>query len=669
MNEWIKSVFGLPWDLLNLGLQTFTNFTQRSLSGGLSDGNRAGASASSIPLRTHPASVPDAHVSEQRGQSAGQIGSGRLNTASFVVLGEGLAAGMGDFSLQADSQNSSFPAQMALQMGISFVQPLIEPPGIGETAGFAPWSVVVPSSLQSTVLGRIPPDSPANLSLPGLTVADAIRMRPQEPLVDRTSSKQTTLNLVLGLLPIAYGARPPWPTPLEAGLQRKPTLALIELGFTEVLDAAVNGDPARLPNTAAFSDDYAKIVRALRASGAEVVVLTIPDPLDTAYFSDIRTAARTVKLDPRLLVELWGLPEDALITVNGLNEISFQLYAASIGPALQSAIRHLPSGSMLPSGVATQLRSCVKMLNQEIAETATAEGATIYDLNSLIRRIHSAGAAVQGRTIAGDYLGGFYSLNGYYPGATGQAIIANELLALLNRNFGSSFPPITLAAGAASAPLPPHHNPPAPTLTRHALPAPHPPASPPAPTSPPILPQQPPPVSQVIETATHALRLPPELEQVLPIDPDGSYFGDALVAQNCRTAQAIQWASCGALYFRGLAMMDSHLSGNLRIKFSPPVNDWTTFQVSFERGLAGTDAFLAAPVFFRMPGKQQLVRDVPGFVSCRRLNLPTGQVDHTPGALNIYVSLFNSAIFALVRVNPNFPPNPLYFPGPYGSAT
>jgi len=165
------------------------------------------------------------------------------------------------------------------------------------------------------------------------------------------------------------------------------------------------------------------------------------------------------------------------------------------------------------------------------------------------------------------------------------------------------------------------------------------------------------------------LQLPPGLEQVLPLNPELSYFGDALSAQNCRTPQTIQWGSGGNLFFNGLAMMDSHLSGNVRIKFTPPVDDWTTFEISFGQGLVGADSVLAAPSFFQMPGKQQRVGDVPGVISSGRLNLRSGQVDPTNGKLNIYTSFFNTALFALLRVNPNFPTTPLSFPGPYGSAT
>lgn len=576
---------------------------------------------------------------------------------------------MADFSLYDDFQNYSFPAQMARQMGAPFVQPLVQPPGIGDVPGFAPWSVVTPSPLQSTVLDQIPPLRTSNLSVPGLTVAEAICLRPQEPLIDRTSPKQTLVNLILGLDQMAYGSEKPWRTQLENALQLKPTLALVELGFAEALEAAVNGDPARLPETETFAKSYMEIVGSLKAAGAEIVLLAIPDPLDTAYFSTIQTAASIVKLDPQLLRELWNLPHNAFVTAVGLNEIGFQVYAASIAPSPGNAIGPLPAGSVLAADVATQLRSGVRQLNQIIADVSAAEGATMYDLTSLFRRVHDNGVQIGGRTLAGDYLGGFYSLNGYYPGFTGQAVIANEILAALNQKFGASFPPIDLASVMASDPVAVYQKAAGPNWTRQALTSPQPLPLPPSPASRPPLPPPQQSVSQVIETENRPLQLPPGLEQVIAIDPDGSYFGDALSAQNCRTPQTIQWASCGALYFRGLAMMDSHLSGNLRIKFTPPVNDWTNFQVSFDKGLLGTDAYLAAPVYFRMPGRQQLVGDVPGFVSSGRLNVRTGQVDHTPGAFNLYVNFFNSALFALLRVNPNFPTTPLSFPGPYGSAT
>ena len=54
--------------------------------------------------------------------------------------------------------------------------------------------------------------------------------------------------------------------------------------------------------------------------------------------------------------------------------------------------------------------------------------------------------------LTADYLGGFYSLDGYYPGQTGHALIANEILTLLNNTFGAGFQTVNLNNIVASDP-------------------------------------------------------------------------------------------------------------------------------------------------------------------------------------------------------------------------
>src|SRR5258707_13045443 len=67
-----------------------------------------GGIASTINLNIQtPADLPSSNV--------GRVNSGNLNTSRMVVLGEGLAAGVGDFSLSAETQPWSFPALMARQ--------------------------------------------------------------------------------------------------------------------------------------------------------------------------------------------------------------------------------------------------------------------------------------------------------------------------------------------------------------------------------------------------------------------------------------------------------------------------------------------------------------------------------------------------------------------------
>jgi quinol monooxygenase YgiN len=594
----------------------------------------------------------------------------KLKMAPFVVLGEGLAAGMSNFSLSQDMQQFSFPAQIARQMGVNLVQPLMEPPGIGSAIGFDSWAGIVPSPLQSTVLQQLPPDPISNLSVPGFTVSDAVHTRPRQPLIDRTSSQQTTVNLILGLSNIMNGATGPLPTQLELAVQCKPALAIVALGYSEALEAAIAGDPARLLKTTALKTDYSTVVRELRAAGATVIALTIPNPADTAYFSSIQSAASLVKLDPTILLELWGLRFDNLITANGLNEIAFQLNAASIGPEA-SDFKPLPANCILSAKAGDQLRTNIQALNQVIRQLAIDEDAIVVDLYELFEKVSNTGILVNAQNLTSEYLGGFYSLNGYFPGATGHAVIANEVLSCLNQEFGTHFPLVKLDAVLPLDPVAHYARAGGPNWSIQDL------LSPKTLPVPSIVPAEAKTSGETTLATTaktqqdqmFALQLPPGLEQVLPLNTECSYFGDAISAQHCLTPQTIQWSSGNNLLFGGLAMMDSHLSGNIRITFTPPVDGWTTFQISFEQGLSGTDGVLTAPTFYKLPGKQQFIGDVAGHISGGRLDLRTGEVDPTPGSLNIYANFFNSALFALIRVCRNFPTTPLSFPGQYGSAS
>jgi hypothetical protein len=595
--------------------------------------------------------------------------SGRLDTTAFIVLGEGLAAGMGDFTLSDVTQADSFPAQMARQMQAQFTQPLIQPPGICNPVGFAELPVIVPVPMQTTVLDRLPPVPVNNLSVPNYRLADALNLRPTQPLVQRRDAKQTAANLILGMTGIAYGEDAELPTQLECAVKRQPTFTLVELGYYEALEAAVKGDPALLPDVDSFSSDYAMLLKSLRDSGSEVLVLNIPDPFDTAHFSTVSRAAKILKLEPAFLLTAYSLRPEDFITVNGLNEIGFQLLDGKINP--------LPDDCVLSAEVADDVRRRVKELNAALASLAREQGARLYDLQDFFRRVRSEGIAVGPRRLTAEYLGGFYSLNGYYPGATGHALIANELLHQLNIAYGADFRQIDLQTVMQCDAVAAYRQAEGPDWTSSQLPRPQ----SDAPESAGFTMGQTASFAEFADASSEqtttgweelgqpqgvytGLRLPPSLEQVLPLSKAASYFGDGITPLNCRDPQGTQWGSCGRLLFGGLVMVDSHLSGRLRLRFTLPENNLTRFEVSFLEGFVGDDAVLVTPQFFKMPFRQSRVDDVPGTVSTGTLNLATGEVSD----LTIYARFGSTALNTLVSLNPTFPRQPLSFPGAYGSA-
>ena len=126
------------------------------------------------------------------------------------------------------------------------------------------------------------------------------------------------------------------------------------------------------------------------------------------------------------------------LTVTGFNEIAFQMFGRSLQP--------LPPGSVVKPQLALEIGAHVRTnLNERLTALASEHHAPVHDLYGLFRRVKEEGISIGNRRLNAEYLGGFYSLNGFYPGATGQATIANEILQILNREYGAAFSAVDLA--------------------------------------------------------------------------------------------------------------------------------------------------------------------------------------------------------------------------------
>src|SRR2546426_9131308 len=74
-----------------------------------------------------------------------------------------------------------------------------------------------------------------------------IRRPPRSTLFPYTTlfRSQTSTNLILGFPALILGKGKPLWTQLEYARQMNPTIALVELGYYDVLEPAVKGDPSR----------------------------------------------------------------------------------------------------------------------------------------------------------------------------------------------------------------------------------------------------------------------------------------------------------------------------------------------------------------------------------------------------------------------------------------
>ncbi len=279
-----------------------------------------------------------------------------LNAATFVVVGDGLAAGAGDFGLSEELQPFSFPALAARQIGTTFAQPIVEAPGLGPVIGFPDLPVRLPQPLQTTVLKEFPPAGLfSNVSVPGMKLIDALTRRPTSPLIHRSDGLQTTINLILGMPGLLLPGSQTMPTQVEYAVFRQPTLVLIALGVFDVVDAAFKADASWIPDDVSFRLNYGHVLAPFGRVPTTIVASTLPDPADTAVFTRVSEASRIVKADGGALAALFGLDEDDYLTPSGLVEAGCRVITRTAGSLPDGSVvsRRVVSGSASASLLST----------------------------------------------------------------------------------------------------------------------------------------------------------------------------------------------------------------------------------------------------------------------------------------------------------------------------
>ncbi|MEO7649710.1 MAG: hypothetical protein ABIZ80_04530, partial [Bryobacteraceae bacterium] len=390
--------------------------------------------------------------------SADARAQAKFDAKQFIVVGEGLAAGMADFALRDAYQTRSFPAQLAKQMNVGFPQPLMEAPGLaGDMPGFQTLPPRLPGVQQGSVRTKFPPDLFVfNLSVPGMRLADSLNRRAAPPVIHQRDPQQTLLNMILGYPTLIAGRNKPLWTQTEYAVAMNPTLVLVELGYFEVLEAATKDDPRLLPDVNTFRTNFTTLLTRLKASSPQMIVLTIPDPFDTAFFTPVPSATKYVGAPFDELNKIFRLRADDLLTPNGLILVGGLILADNLGNIRSPLFPGLGSffpGTVVSAATQRAVQTRLQALNVEITNAAKAANANVYDLQALFARVKSQGVSLTSKTLTSEYLGGFYSLDGYYPGLIGHGLIANEILQLINTTYKTSYAAVDLNGIAESDPV------------------------------------------------------------------------------------------------------------------------------------------------------------------------------------------------------------------------
>lgn len=406
--------------------------------------------------------------------------AGEANFATYVAVGNSLTAGFADGTLYRSGQESSYPSMLAGQFklvgGGDFKQPLL--PGesgwpIAPAAGRFPKRVLgmVTDCKGVTSLGPIlypgVPDTAGsatniaaggpynNVGIPGIRC------------IDYTFPGYGMLNPYAG----RFFSNPAQQRPLEVALQPIPTFFTMWLGSNDVLGYATAGGEGvnggiglnDISPLAAFKASYDAVVAAMVTSGGNPkgVLINIPDVTSVPYFTTISAkglvlnATQAAQLNAAFGAMGMSFSEGANYFViadptmpAGRRQIKPGEYILLTTP--QDSLKCAGWGSLVPipkqyvlSGdEVANVKNATAAFNAIIAENAAKYNLGLVDANAYLKSLQS-GITWNGVTYTPTFVtGGAFSLDGIHLTPRGYALVANEIIRVINQTYRSSIPDV-----------------------------------------------------------------------------------------------------------------------------------------------------------------------------------------------------------------------------------
>ena len=426
--------------------------------------------------------------------------AGSASFSSYIAVGNSLTAGYADGGLYREGQLNSYPSILASQFakvgGGSFVQPLFtetQSNGSGylRLAGFSatgsPLTAPVTTNLAlrslSPVLYTQFLEPVNNLGVPGIRMSDintpgygSTQGNPYfERITPATSALQTYLQRVQATV-----------------ASIKPTFFTEWLGNNDVLGYATSGGASRAPNNsltsvATFTANAGQVLDALTANGAKGVVATIPDVTGIPFFTTVGPSLKatlTAANIPGIIAFTGAAPGGAasgnrkqigtadIRDANGGRQLFTLTSAAFLGllgrptgapwralvpraalanylagyeidttAAFGASVKNpLPSAYILDDAEQVLAGNATASFNNALIAAANARNLAVFDAFTFFRSVATAGYVVNAANNSTSYLSGYlFSLDGVHPTPRGYAVIANEMLRVINAKYGSSF--------------------------------------------------------------------------------------------------------------------------------------------------------------------------------------------------------------------------------------
>lgn len=361
----------------------------------------------------------------------------------LLSVGGSLSAGFRDGGLYREGQLTAFPNLIARQMNVAFTQPLFEV-NEGNGSGYktlvgtepiASFKMVTNNlgyaDAKATKFKKFNGDKNDQYAFPEITKR-----------LDLTNFDQKYVERLIG-----SSTKTNFKTPLEWVGSQSADFVIFEFGIDDLVRSILRGGGGGLNSlfggAAYFSSEFG-LMKKMADNKTKGVILNAPDVLDFPYFNQF-TTEKVKKLGVKLKVQESSSSEfyrnfdfstDRIVPTSKTEK----LFTNKAGDIIELSDRDVLSSESGDDEVASVVNTFYN--TNEVIPRAKELNWPIVDLYGIYKRI------ITNTYVTGDGVkvnpdwktGNFFSADGIYPTAFGQAVITNEVIKTINQHYKMSIP-------------------------------------------------------------------------------------------------------------------------------------------------------------------------------------------------------------------------------------
>lgn len=357
----------------------------------------------------------------------------------YISIGGSLVAGYTNGGLYRDGQLTSFPNLIAQQAGVTFDQALFsieQENGTGYLTTSINNSTIIFDKIinKSAIITTNPltltkySGSLNNYGVVGLRMSDMgkvglgnTKIQDFNPYFERI--------IPVGKEDYTYS---------DFIKESNPTFFLASIGENDLLAFATSGGQTPMTATSGFSLNCQKLLTALVANNAQGIITNVVNITDLPYFNFYSFAE---------LAKNSGVSDIYITTGNGIvraataNDKILLDAIPNVGKNKKgfSATFPLSPQEVLDKDEINVIASLLSDYNGVLKYEAEKRNITFFDLKGLYTQIKNQTYSANGIQFDNSLMkGGFFSLDGLNPTPRGSAVIANEMIKVINEKYKNS---------------------------------------------------------------------------------------------------------------------------------------------------------------------------------------------------------------------------------------